>query len=298
MSSIRTPLVAVGALLVFLVGCTATPPPPTSTTVPTTSTTTTVATPGPYHITVRPLGAIDPGVLAAFEAAATRWERVITADVPTVTPDSSFTGCLGVAPTGTIDGLVIDVQVAAIDGVGGVLGSAGPCRIGPDGLPRAGEMSFDSADVANLMSDGRFVQVVLHEMAHVLGLGTAWPSTMLTGTGTSDPRFTGTNAVGEWHALGGTGDVPVEATGGAGTAGSHWRESSMGSELMTGWLNNGTNPLSRVTIASFADLGFHVDRSQADPYTLPSQLMAPLLRAGAAAADDGEVILVRPTGQL
>jgi hypothetical protein len=34
-------------------------------------------------------------------------------------------------------------------------------------------------------------------------------------------------------------------------------------------------PLSRVSIASMADLGYAVDLAQADPYTLPSLVRAP-----------------------
>lgn len=220
----------------------------------------------------------------------------MTAAVAPVSPPASFNGCLGVGPTGTIEGMVIDIQVTPIDGTNGILGSAGPCRTAADGLPRAGLMRFDSADVAGLMLDGRFVQVVEHEMAHVLGVGTMWSSmSLISGSGTSDPRFTGSNAVTEWHALGGTGDVPVEAAGGSGTAEAHWRESVFVSELMTGWLNWGTNPISRLTIASLADLGYQVDLSQADGYTLPSGLLGAALRGPVTAADDGDMVLVEPS---
>lgn len=42
----------------------------------------------------------------------------------------------------------------------------------------------------------------------------------------------------------------------------------MGSELMTGILQLGANPLSRISIKSLADLGFEVDATQADSYRL------------------------------
>jgi hypothetical protein len=50
-------------------------------------------------------------------------------------------------------------------------------------------------------------------------------------------------------------------------------------ELMTGFIDQGANPLSRVTIASFGDLGYQVDLSAADPYTLP---LSPALGSGRA----------------
>ncbi|MFP6765474.1 MAG: hypothetical protein VB858_17735, partial [Planctomycetaceae bacterium] len=46
---------------------------------------------------------------------------------------------------------------------------------------------------------------------------------------------------------------------------AHWRESVLGSELMTGFINTGFNPLTRLTIAQFADLGYQVDFARADP---------------------------------
>jgi hypothetical protein len=74
--------------------------------------------------------------------------------------------------------------------------------------------------------------------------------------------------------VGGTGytagkKVPVEnEQGGGGTRDSHWRESVFDNELMTGFLNAGANPLSVVTVESFADLGYVVDPTGADAYTL------------------------------
>jgi hypothetical protein len=40
----------------------------------------------------------------------------------------------------------------------------------------------------------------------------------------------------------------------------------MKSELMTGFLNSGLNPLSRITIATLGDLGYTVDYSTAERY--------------------------------
>jgi hypothetical protein len=42
---------------------------------------------------------------------------------------------------------------------------------------------------------------------------------------------------------------------------------------MTGFLNMGLNPLSRLTVGSLEDLGYAVNYTAADPYTLPSALM-------------------------
>ncbi|UDY35355.1 leishmanolysin-related zinc metalloendopeptidase [Dermatobacter hominis] len=301
----RALLVALVAPLALLAACTDPPPAPPA---PPAAASEPVAPPpssSPYDIVIRPIGSVAPGVLATFETAAQRWERTITADVPDVSV-SGYRGCTNLAaPVSSIDDLVIDVQITSIDGPGGVLGQAGPCANAlADGLPRAGTMRFDSADVATWMANGGFEAIVLHEMAHVLGYGTRWTGfSLLTGSGGSDPRFVGPLATAEWQALSGESTaVPVEATGGAGTAYAHWRDSTFGNELMTGMIGLGASPLSRVSIASLGDLGYQVDLSQADAYSLPSGLLGPALRAASTDlhGHDGDegMILLTPTESL
>jgi hypothetical protein len=116
---------------------------------------------------------------------------------------------------------------------------------------------------------------VLHEMAHVLGYGTMWPDRgVLFGAGTSNPTFTGPAAVAAYHALGRTGNVPVENTGGPGTADSHWRETTFQNELMTGYIGGTSNPLTRVTIGSLQDIGYQVDFGTADTLAFALNLRA------------------------
>jgi hypothetical protein len=171
--------------------------------------------------------------------------------------------------SGTVDDIRIFAGVASIDGPGGILAQSGPCFIRqPSGFPIAGTLIFDSADVSSFSS--QLTLIAIHEIGHSLGIGTIWDfKNLLSGAGTSNPRFTGANARREWRTLGGTGSVPVENTGGPGTRDSHWRESIFGKELMTGFLNSGTNPLSRLTIASLRDLGYGVSYATANPYQLP-----------------------------
>ena len=61
-----------------------------------------------------------------------------------------------------------------IDGAGGVLGSAGPCLIRDTGPTAVGRMRFDTADLASLEGGGQLDEVVLHEMGHVIGIGSLW----------------------------------------------------------------------------------------------------------------------------
>ena len=105
----------------------------------------------------------------------------------------------------------------------------------------------------------------------------------------------------EYRTLrGGTGRrraVPVENTGGPGTADGHWRETVFRNELMSGFIGDPGNPLSRMTAASLGDLGYQVDIDAAEPYTLPDLLE--LAETGAlvehtAPLDDGLVLPVIP----
>ena len=255
--------------------------------------------PGPtesFDIVLRGADTLGPAEAAAFASAAARWEQILAAGIPDFGGDLSSCLPAGTPPIGgPVDDVVIDVAVADLGGVGGVLGQAGPtCVSTANELTLTGVMTFDSADVPSMLADGSFEQVVLHEMAHVLGFGTLWDETrfggvrkVVQGIGGSNPRFSGPRAMAEWSRMGGTGNVPVENTGGSGTVGSHWRESLFVNELMTGWIDQGWNPLSRVTLAAMADLGYHVDLAAADAYVVPNVAAA---RRGAATAHvEGEI---------
>jgi hypothetical protein len=178
----------------------------------------------------------------------------------------------------------IDAEGVRIDGPGSILGQAGPVDLRPDSfLPATGVMSFDSADLAQMESDGSLVSVIVHEMAHVLGFGTIFDRVgLITGAGGDDPQFTGASATREYAALLGRGarprSVPLANVGGPGTRDGHWREEVFANELMTGFLDRGPNPVSRMTIAAFEDLGYTVDYACADAYRLPSPQDVRVLR--------------------
>lgn len=176
-----------------------------------------------------------------------------------------------------IDDLLIEAVGTSIDGPKGILGQAGPTHVRLGSLiPAKGQMEFDRSDLARMEGDGSLQSVIVHEMGHVLGLGTLWKHKgLLQGSGTANPVFTGKLAMREFGILEGSNKplpVPVENTGGSGTRDGHWRESVFGSELMTGFLDPGKNPLSRLTIAALQDMGYQISFNTADPYALPSHL--------------------------
>lgn len=200
----------------------------------------------------------------AFAVAARRWDEVISTGFAPVNVDGE-----------TLRGVRIDVTIEPIDGAAGVLGQAGPTvLLAGSELPAKGVMQFDSADAERLEADGSFRDVVLHEMGHVLGLGTLWTRRdLISGSGGANPSFTGERAVREYVELLGASEprpVPIANTGGPGTREGHWRELIFGDELMTGFLSGAERPLSRLTVAGMEDIGYEVDYSAADAYALPT----------------------------
>ena len=238
---------------------------------------------GAYKIEVRFLGGLNQAQMRAFEDAADRWTKVITGDLRSVVVGGEV-----------IDDLLIEAQGKPIDGPGGILGQAGPTNLRPVAagasafLPAKGIMTFDSDDLAQMQANGTLLDVITHEMGHVIGIGTIWDhKSLLAGAGTNNPTFVGKNAKREFGILKGATTslpIPVENSYGAGTADSHWRESVFRNELMSGFVAAAGNPLSRMTVASLQDLGYEVDLSKAEPYQLPDlQLLAEaglLLSAG------------------
>lgn len=171
-----------------------------------------------------------------------------------------------------LQGLTISASVEYIDGTNQVLGQAGPksavIRSGTT-YTSTGEMKFDSADYGS-GAGGSFYQVVLHEMAHVIGLGTLWDDNGLYVNGSG--QYTGATALAAYKIEYGqpsATSVPVELDGGPGTANGHWDENlngntivdrfgrSLSNELMTGFLNEPTY-VSFMTKAQFQDLGYVV----------------------------------------
>lgn len=240
-----------------------------------------------FDIDVRFVGpAPRPAVQQAFAVAAARWKSAIVADLHRTIVRSAAGGCGASwlpAINETINDVVIYARIDSIDhrgdSTGNILGQASPCAVNVSTrLTAYGLMQFDSLDIGDLVADGSITNVIVHEMGHVLGIGTLWnfQRSLLTGAGTNDPYFSGPTARAQFAALNTVTysgmAVPVENQFGAGTRDSHWRESILRNELMTGFLNRGSNPLSRISLGSLQDLGYTVNLSAADSYSLTAQL--------------------------
>ena len=136
--------------------------------------------------------------------------------------------------------------------------------------------------------------ITLHEIGHILGIGSMWGMTNAYGYVPSvDPTRTNRfymaeNAVREYRKYFSQYNslyyIPIEDDGTPGTANVHHEEGDyyphssndrtlngifypgMDIELMTGWANETDLPLSRITIGYVDDINYVVDYSKADDY--------------------------------
>jgi hypothetical protein len=251
----------------------------------------------PFTIQIRFLGGLTTKQKNAFKLAAKRWTRVIVGDLPSVVVEGEL-----------IDDVLITAEGADIDGTDGILGQAGPTHLRPKAagraafLPARGAMTFDTADLRQMERDKALNDVITHEMGHVLGIGTIWEDKkLLRGVGGSNPTFGGKHTMAEYKVLRGGGvlrRVPVENGGGEGTRDSHWRETVFHNELMSGFVEAGGNPLSRLTVASLKDLGYEVNLDAAEAYVLPNLMSLAErgeLTTHAAPVDRGKMLPIIPT---
>ena len=211
-----------------------------------------------FDVTVRPFVAptgfdiqlgftssVSASARDVIRAAASTWESILA---NTELSDVTFNrrvSCGGVTTTGavgTVDELLILFTAESIDGPRGSLGYAGPCTLRTsNSLPIVGRVVLDSEDIDRIPATTGLLDLVIHEIAHVLGFGLLWddfglladPSSVTPG---ADTHFTGAGAIAAFNAAGGasyTGaKVPVhnEAPGPDG----HWRASIFPGEAGSG----------------------------------------------------------------
>lgn len=220
----------------------------------------------PYPIEVRYLGDFSANQKAAFAQAANRWGTVIQDDLPTVKINGE-----------EISGVVVTAIATKIDGPANRYGQAGPTHLRPKSLlPAGGIMEFDTSDLAQLEEEGKLVNVVIHEMGHVLGIGNLWEYMgLIQGSGTKNPTFIGQRTMCEYAQLIGEKmpiPVPIENIGDEGTREGHWRESIFGDEVMTSYLDGTVHLMSRITVAALQDMGYSVNFDAADQFFTQSYL--------------------------
>ena len=212
--------------------------------------------------------------------AARQWMSVIREDLPDYEFTQGWSGECGDQSFEIPAGERIDdlrVYVTSFDDSEGYVGWGGPHLLRETYLPVLGCMGFDLKR-ANLWNTG------LHEMGHVLGFGSIWREfgylqDLSWDDSNADTHFNGPRAIAAFNDAGGrnyTGaKVPIEKMDG-----THWRYYVLEGELM---VPGGGGALSAITVQSLADLGYGVDVTQADPFTLPDAASAKVSAKIAAA---------------
>ena len=204
--------------------------------------------------------------------------------------------------------ITVSVSVSTLDA--GVLGGAslntvyyfGTMNFG-NTFPADGNITLSDSYLPSLKTaihnDGNssYYHVFLHELGHILGIGSLWdltdfPKTAYVEDSQIKYYYTGEKALQEYKNYFPEYDnsnfvgIPFEDDGSSGTMNVHPEEGSEGTtssddryingifhpgldtELMSGWLDSyPTNaPLSRITLGFLDDMGYVVDYSKADTY--------------------------------
>jgi len=217
----------------------------------------------PFNIDLELGGELTASQQEIIQAAARSIESVIGQGLPNAIADGKI-----------IDDVNFKISVTELDGADGALARTKIdfMRYGTL-LPAQSITQFDVADIAELERSGKLFSVVQHEILHGLGFGNLWEAKGLVEyAGTPFARYTGENAVAAFEELGGVTDYINLETEGNGSADLHWNEGLFQDELMTRDLGFQTgedaevfSPMSAVTLAALADLGYQVNLNRATP---------------------------------
>ena len=236
---------------------------------------------------------LDPSVSAtvrdALLRAKSRIESIVTNDLPDIEIPA---GVVDRYPTGL---LIDDIHIVALEtsiaddpstpeDERNTLAYAGGIPRPNEGLPFLGQVVVNTDLIPKMLQDGNLDSVLLHELIHALtSPRQLWPAYGLVSGG----NFVGASAVSEYQVLSqsSVSSVPLESSGGDGTAGTHWDLDTFGNELMVGWAGPDMR-LSRVTIGMLDDMGYEVDYSKADPYSLPSSRLVAEAESGSATSTE------------
>lgn len=210
-------------------------------------------------------------VILSMERVSSKWRRVIRAS-----PQGEFVQlrageCRNVLPVSQfVTGVRVLITLDTLPR--NVAGFGGPCVVRPDGLPLLGTVRLNILSYESF-SDQKLDDLLMHEVGHVLGLGTAWGRGTRLGlvsgdTGSVDPIFVGPAALASFGLLGRSATfagrrVPLELR-----SLGHWRGDAFAGEVMAPTLSTVAQPVSAVTVAALRDIGWAVELEAYEEFTL------------------------------
>ena len=227
-----------------------------------------------FDIELHFVAEFSPGHQALIEEAAEVWEAVISEGIPNVAfetrPFDSSEHDWFETHRRWLGDLVVreeidDVRlyVGRLPDDAGVLGTGGPIYVRQTYLPILGFIRFHEDSFTHHLKD-----VAVHEIAHALGFNVfVWYGLDLVDIEDPDPHFKGMAARSAFDVEGGWKyegkKVPLAPDF------THWRESVFGDEVMTPYLDWDNGIFSATTLHSMGDIGYRVDPSQSQAFSLP-----------------------------
>ena len=242
-------------------------------------------------------------VILSMERVSAKWRRVIRVSPPGEFVQLRAGECRNVLPVSQfVSGVRVLITLDSLPR--NIAGFGGPCVVRPDGLPLLGTVRLNILSY-DTFSDQKLDDLLMHEVGHVLGLGTAWGRGRLVGlvsgdTGSVDPIFVGPNALASFGLLGRSAAftgrrVPLELR-----SLGHWRADAFAGEVMAPSLSTAAQPVSAVTVAALRDIGWTVEPEAYEEFTLSDGQISGRVsgrvqasRPLPAASLDGDILLPR-----
>ena len=185
-----------------------------------------------------------------------------------------------------VDDFGLWVIIGPLDGAGNAVAMSGTCverdanLLGWVGAPAAGAVVLDEADIGQLESDGVLEAVVTREIARALGFNRRmwdhhdfFQNPSLPDAPDADTHMNAPLVVAAFNAAGGAGyegaKAPLQNGAMLGISDAYWRTGVFGDEVMTPYVTGDSQPLSRITLEALYEIGYEIDVTMADAFTLP-----------------------------
>jgi hypothetical protein len=155
---------------------------------------------------------------------------------------------------------------------------------GAQQFPYQAVIQVDLDDLAELLDDpARFLDTIIHEIGHVLGIGMSWSGDygppLVRLIEDCSTVYTGAAACQEYAGIKGqpagtTLEIPLDTEADGTTKAYHWSEKALQFEIMSTQLDMptaggqpgaGSNVISRVSVGALQDLGYLVNMAAAQP---------------------------------
>ena len=250
-------------------------------------------------------------ILLSMERVANKWRRIIRTAPPGENVALQIGECRNRVPVNQfITGVRVLVRLDSLFSF--VAAQGGPCLMRSSGLPLVGTIQLNIFYYTTI-SDQKLDDLLMHEVGHVLGIGSVWSRGQLSGyvvgdTNATDPIFVGPRTLTAFSRLGGSAAfagrrVPLEVR-----FLGHWRASAFAGELMAPALSVAPQPTSAVTVAALRDIGWNVEPEAYEEFQLQPAVTSGRVSPRVATPDtplrslDGDVLLpqlvIMPGGRV